>query len=321
MSYIYSPNSGATISQNLPMTPKKLPLLNPTHFITATNASQMEGEGHATGSLPSQNQLKITWCFQVQIVLRLLQFPSKQETQNKLSCACFEANCSMPRTIWTWKRSQIRLPNAVWISFFACALLTFLCTHRGVPSFCVVPWKTSILSPCPRPQVNDELHRNFPHFDACNVWINLYIYIYILKQYICHVSDILWPTFVPIFFSCILLATLFVSRPQPLQHERHEDRHELDFMCSLGHLWTNILNTWRSTRPCNFFWASQSYFLNPIYDVHRIYHPKRVNQIDPGLSPNHTNTRKLASVAPGWSFVYLPLLLGDFVLLETVHAV
>lgn len=178
MSYIYSPNSGATISQNLPMTPKKLPLLSPTHFITATNASQMEGEGHATGSLPSQNQLKITWCFQVQIVLRLLQFPSKQETQNKLFCACFEANCSMPRTIWTWKRSQIRLPNAVWISFFACALLTFLCTHRGVPSFCVVPWKTSILSPCPRPQVNDELHRNFPHFDACNVWINLYIYIY-----------------------------------------------------------------------------------------------------------------------------------------------
>lgn len=132
--YIYSPNSGATISQNLPVTPKKLPLLSPTHFITATNASQLEGAGHATGSLPSQNQLKITWCFQVQIVLRLLQFASKQETE-QFVVSCFEANCSMRRTIWTWKRSQITLPNAVWISIFCLCFIDFLVHTQGCAIF------------------------------------------------------------------------------------------------------------------------------------------------------------------------------------------
>ena len=53
MSYIYSPNSGATISQNLPMTPKKLPLLSPTHFITATNASCTTGRGRACYRKPA----------------------------------------------------------------------------------------------------------------------------------------------------------------------------------------------------------------------------------------------------------------------------
>lgn len=255
MSYIYSPNSGATISQNLPMTPKKLPLLSPTHFITATNASQLEGAGHATGSLPSQNQLKITWCFQVQIVLRLLQFPSKQETQNKLFCACFEANCSMPRTIWTWKRSQITLPNAVWISFFACALLTFLCTLRGVPSFCVVPWKTIILSPCPRPQVNDELHRNFPHFDACNVWINLNIYIYSETIYIYIYA--MFVTFCDQHLSQSF-SVAYCWQPCLFHAPKHCNmkgmKTWIGFHVQLGPSITEILHTWRSTRPCHFFW-------------------------------------------------------------------
>lgn len=64
------------------------------------NKAQAKNEIHtAFGS--------VIWLrFQVQIVLRILQFASKQETTN-CSVSCFEANCSRRRTIWTWKHQVI----------------------------------------------------------------------------------------------------------------------------------------------------------------------------------------------------------------------
>lgn len=65
------------------------------------NKAQAKNEIHtALGSL-------IWLRFQVQIVLGMLQFASKQAQNNLFCVSCFEGNCSRRRTIWTWKHQVI----------------------------------------------------------------------------------------------------------------------------------------------------------------------------------------------------------------------